>query len=310
MKVITLFSGYDAQLLALQRMCIDIDLLAWSDIDKYAIKAHNALFPQFANLNIGDITCPGWLPDAQPIDLLTYSFPCQDISRLGNQAGFSKQTNTRSALLWCVQKYIARYTPHVCIMENVSNITSDRHAKNLRTWIEWLSNQGYFVGIFKVAGIDVGVPQIRRRCFIIASRTPLLTMPKGKCAIKPLFNYLEDDTEDMVLTERVMHTLLRKQAQYPTITLNIMNKQTGIARAITTKYCCTPSDNYVVCDDGRVRRLSPRESLRLMGLTRAEVDKIDHVTSNRRMYQLAGNSIIIDVLRYVYLIAGIGGDIR
>lgn len=43
LKVITLCSGYDVQCLALQRLCIDFDLW-WSEIDKYAIQAHNVLW--------------------------------------------------------------------------------------------------------------------------------------------------------------------------------------------------------------------------------------------------------------------------
>lgn len=80
LRVITLCAGYDSQCLALDRIKelnpeFDYDLVAWSEIDKYAIEAHNALFPQWADRNLGDMTKIDWekVPD---FDLLFYSTPC------------------------------------------------------------------------------------------------------------------------------------------------------------------------------------------------------------------------------------------
>lgn len=85
-KVFTAFSGYDSQCLALNRLGIDYELVGWSEIDKYAIKAHDALFPQWAERNYGDISKVDWaqVPD---FDLFTYSSPCQDFSQAGLQRG-------------------------------------------------------------------------------------------------------------------------------------------------------------------------------------------------------------------------------
>jgi len=75
LRVFTSFSGYDSQCLALDRIGVPYDLVGWSEIDPYAIKAHNAIFPQYAERNFGDITKIDWLkvPD---FDLFTYSSPC------------------------------------------------------------------------------------------------------------------------------------------------------------------------------------------------------------------------------------------
>lgn len=77
-KVFTTFSGYDSQCLALERLkrdfhIFDYELVGYSEIDKFAIKAHDALFPQARNY--GDITKIDWaqVPD---FDLFTYSSPC------------------------------------------------------------------------------------------------------------------------------------------------------------------------------------------------------------------------------------------
>ena len=60
LKVFCCFAGYDSQCLALDRLGIDYELVGWSEIDKYAIQAHNALYPQWAGRNYGDITKICW----------------------------------------------------------------------------------------------------------------------------------------------------------------------------------------------------------------------------------------------------------
>ena len=75
LRVFTAFSGYDSQCMALDRIGIPYELVGWSEIDKYAIQAHNAVYPQYAERNYGDISQIDWeqVPD---FDLFTYSFPC------------------------------------------------------------------------------------------------------------------------------------------------------------------------------------------------------------------------------------------
>lgn len=76
LRVCTLFSGYDSQCMALDRLKekypeFDYELVAWAEIDKFAIQAHNAVYPQWADRNYGDVSKIDWsqVPD---FDLLTY----------------------------------------------------------------------------------------------------------------------------------------------------------------------------------------------------------------------------------------------
>ena len=85
LKVFTAFSGYDSQCMALDRLHehnphFNYELVGWAEIDKYAIAAHNAVYPQWAERNYGDIAKIDWaqVPD---FDLFTYSSPCQDFSQ-------------------------------------------------------------------------------------------------------------------------------------------------------------------------------------------------------------------------------------
>ena len=84
LRVFTSFSDYDSQLMALRDIGADYECVGWSEIDKWAIKAHNAVFPELADRNYGDITKIDW--NAVPnFDLFTYSFPCTDISSAGSR---------------------------------------------------------------------------------------------------------------------------------------------------------------------------------------------------------------------------------
>ena len=90
LRVFTAFSGYDSQCMALDRIGIPCTLVGWSEIDKNAIMAHNAVYPQYADRNYGDIQQIDWkqVPD---FDLFTFSSPCQDFSAAGLQRGGARR---------------------------------------------------------------------------------------------------------------------------------------------------------------------------------------------------------------------------
>jgi len=166
-KVFTSFSGYDSQCLALQYLGYDYDLVGWSEIDKYAIQAHNALFPQYKDRNYGDISKIDWsqVPD---FDLFTYSSPCQDFSNAGLQKGGEEGSGTRSSLLWECKKAISIKKPKYCLMENVKALVSKKFMPTLNLWLRWLEEQGYHNWIKVLNAKDYGVPQNRERVFVVS----------------------------------------------------------------------------------------------------------------------------------------------
>lgn len=95
-RVFTAFSGYDSQCMALDRLGVEYELVGWSEIDKSAIKAHNAIYPEWSERNYGDISKIEW-DRVSDFDIFTYSFPCQDISVSGLQRGFREGSGTRSS---------------------------------------------------------------------------------------------------------------------------------------------------------------------------------------------------------------------
>lgn len=173
LRVFTAFSGYDSQCLALQAISLPFDLIGWSEIDKYAIKAHNVLFPEYADRNYGDIAQIDWsqVPD---FDLFTYSSPCQDFSQVGKQRGGAKGSGTRSSLLWECERAIAAKKPKWLIFENVAAVASEKFLPVFNEWQLTLERLGYtnFTQILnaKTHGYPTPIPQNRKRLFMVSIR--------------------------------------------------------------------------------------------------------------------------------------------
>lgn len=171
-RVFTAFSGYDSQCLALERLkrdypSFDYELVGWSEIDKYAIQAHNALFPDWADRNYGDIKKIDWsqVPD---FDLFTYSSPCQDFSNAGLQRGGEEGSGTRSSLLWECRKAIVAKRPKYLMLENVKALTSKKFLPLLNKWQAELASYGYSNFAEVLNAKDFGVPQNRERVFLVS----------------------------------------------------------------------------------------------------------------------------------------------
>ena len=146
-RVFTAFSGYDSQCMALDRLKadypeFDYELVGWAEIDKYAIQAHNAVYPQWADRNYGDISKIDWdkVPD---FDLFTYSSPCQDFSNAGLQKGGTEGSGTRSSLLWECRRAILAKRPKYLLLENVAALVSKKFLPLFNKWQQELEGYGY-----------------------------------------------------------------------------------------------------------------------------------------------------------------------
>ena len=172
LNVITLFSGYDSQALALNRLGLPYDLAAWCEIDRHAITAHNALFPQWKDRNLGDVSRVDWAEwhtrHPQPIDLLTYSSPCQDFSSAGLQRGGEEGSGTRSGLLWETERAVRELRPRHLVFENVGGLVSDKFIDLFNRWQARLNTYGYTNFQQLMNAKDYGVPQNRLRIFMVS----------------------------------------------------------------------------------------------------------------------------------------------
>ena len=247
-KVFTAFSGYDSQCLALDRLSKNFpdftyELVGWSEIDKYAIKAHDAIYPQWADRNFGDISKIDWnqVPD---FDLFTYSFPCTDISSAGQQKGLEKGSGTRSSLLWECQKAIEIKRPKYCLMENVSALVSEKFLPFFLEWERLMCRYGYDNFNKVLNAKDYGVPQNRERIFMVSIHNPSSTyyFPEPFKLEKRLKDVLEQNVDEKYyLSDKLVNYVFSNGGANKDIqgAVNV-SKGEGNAGAITANYYKTP----------------------------------------------------------------------
>lgn len=102
--------------------------------------------------------------------IMTYSFPCQDLSLAGKLAGMKEDSGTRSSLLWQVCRILkeCKNKPQILVMENVPEVVGTKNLKDFLKWHKELENMGYANYWDILNAKDYGIPQSRRRCFMVS----------------------------------------------------------------------------------------------------------------------------------------------
>lgn len=173
-RLIETFAGIGAQAKALERLGIEFEHWKAIEIDKYAMTSYNAIHgTDFKTSDIKEI-------HAEDLEMrererycyiLTYSFPCQDLSLAGKQKGMSKGDNTRSGLLWEIERILEECNgelPHVLLMENVPQVIGKKNIKDFQLWRSKLEQLGYSNYVELLNAKNYGIPQNRNRCFMVS----------------------------------------------------------------------------------------------------------------------------------------------
>lgn len=195
-KVVELFAGIGAQATALENLGLEHECII-SEIDPHAIRMYEAMHGKTENL--GDICEVEHIPDC---DLVTWSFPCVDISKSGGRAGFSEGAGTRSATAWEVVRLVEDAVrrgrpPRHLVMENVPSILDTANVRDFRHMVTRLSRLGYQSTWSILDAKDFGVPQSRERCFMISEYGGQpFTFPKGFPLQTRLKDVLESDVDE------------------------------------------------------------------------------------------------------------------
>lgn len=309
------------------------EIVNYCELDRHASKAYSIIHGVPETLNLGDITKVDADSLPKDIDLVTYGFPCQDISSAGLKRGFEHEGKaTRSGLFFEALRIIEAVKPKYAIAENVKNLTSDSFRDEFRTVLESLSSVGWGYDVsWKVLNArDFGVPQNRERVFIVSRRKGeggFFDYPEGFPLERRLKDVLEADVDDRYyLSDRFLdgHDISpalvtspsKSDSPYikvrqignvcPTSTRENPNQgrvydSNGLSPALN----CMEGGNrqpFIVDEAGcRIRRLTPKESFRLMGFEDADVDAlVANGISDTQLYRIAGNSIVVDVLEALF----------
>lgn len=200
-KLLSLFSGIGAFEKALDNIGAGYELVNYCEIDKYASKSYAMIHGCSEAKNLGDITKVDTAELPEDIDMVTYGFPCQDISNAGKMKGFGKEGNrTRSGLFFEALRIIEDKQPRIAICENVKNLTSKRFKNEFEIVLQSLEEAGYN-NYWKVMNAkDYGIPQNRERVFIVSIRKDLdkgtLEFPQPIKLKMKLKDFLENEVEE------------------------------------------------------------------------------------------------------------------
>ena len=190
--------------------------------------------------------------------ILTYSFPCQDISGAGLGKGFN-DTSTRSGMLWEVERiltecYELRTMPQVLLMENVPLLHSvGENMDNFHKWQVRLEELGYKNYWQDLIATDYGIPQTRNRCFMVSILGDYsYTFPKPIPLKLKLKDMLEDNVDEKYyLSDKMINCLLSesKDSKFPRKerflqTLKTTNEK-GIAATLCTTGGTRATDNFI-----------------------------------------------------------------
>lgn len=298
-RIFEAFSGYGSQSLALENIGVPHEVVAISEIDKYAIAAYKALHGEV--LNLGDISKIN-ADDVPEHDLLTYSFPCQDLSIAGEQKGLGA---TRSGLLYECKKVIERCKPKYLLLENVKNLVGKKFKPSFEEWLKYLSKLGY-TNYWRVLNAkNYGVPQNRERVFVVSilGDDKGFTFAEGDGTSSCIADILEGAVNDKYYIDKPFKLVSKgHQAELDIKGLECIKRVYGVDKIAPTLTTMQGGNRQPkILDGNRVRKLTPRECFRLMGLKDADIDKIQATgLSDSQQYKLAGNSIVIPVLECIF----------
>ena len=200
-RLIELFAGYGSQAMALKRIGADFEHYRVVEFDKYAVASYNAVHgTDFPPLDITKI-------HAEDLNicytemycyLMTYSFPCTDLSLAGKRAGMKKGSGTRSGLLWEVERILREIKesggelPQILFMENVPQVHADANGADFQSWIEC----GYSVvnpaAVNSMLPEDTTYEQYMNMSFTMIDMCDALYMLKGwenSCGANREFGY-------------------------------------------------------------------------------------------------------------------------
>lgn len=327
-RLLELCAGYGSQALALKNLGIDV-YSEIAEFDKYASQAYMQLHGE--TKNYGDI----YTIDETKLpyfDMITYSTPCQDFSIAGKGKGGDKGSGTRSSLLWECERIIRAVKPKYLLMENVKNLLSDKHRHNFNEWFKVLEGMGY-TNYYKVLNAkDYGIPQNRERIFCISILGGgQYLFPNPIPLEKRLKDMLEDNVPEKyyLSDEQIKRFLQTREIKTKEISNSIRcgGRASTLERhdwdivieveRIPLKFLDRngkkTDGNYSFCIDTtqtggikeiykkgyRIRKLTPRECWRLMGVKDKQFDRL-HGLSDSRLYKMAGNSIVVDVLEAIF----------
>jgi DNA (cytosine-5)-methyltransferase 1 len=300
----------------LKKFTFSLDTKTPTNTDKMNFEKAKKLYVSNKNINNLGSILDFKSTDMPDHDLLTYSFPCQDLSNQGSGRGLFEGKS--SSLLWQVDRLlnelkVENRLPKYLLMENVASIMSDKHKTGFETWKENLTKLGYRNYDFKLKASYFDIPQNRERAYMVS-------IIDDQEYIIPEQNELTNLTIGDIMSKNVDKKYYFDFKKYYPSVIETKKTKNGIRGFDLVGYTNFASENKVyhtdsisptitatgalsrikVYENGEVRQLIPRECWKLMGFTDSDFNKVEGTMSDSALIKLAGNSIVVNVLEAIF----------
>ena len=291
MKILSLFCGCGGLDMGFAQAGFDI---VWAnDFDKYAVQTYKANFNhQVVEADINEIDLDS-LPD---FDVLIGGFPCQPFSMMGEKRGFD---DARGTLFFRIAEIIQdrinkNKKPKAIILENVRSLKTHDKGRTFKTIKSILENDlEYKVFCDILNTTDYGIPQTRNRTYIVcfSNEDAKYMFPNKVTLEKTLQDLLEQNVDQKYfLSDKILPTILSDGTGGYKAKSEIDLKIARPLCATMAKMHRACQDNYVT-QNGKVRRLTPRECARLQGFD----DTFIIPVSDCQAYKQFGNAVTVNV---------------
>lgn len=297
-RLIELFAGIGSQAKALKLLNANFEHYRICEFDKYAIKSYNAIHgTNFETSDITKITADdlGIVDTDEYCYIMTYSFPCQDLSLAGKQKGMAKGDNTRSGLLWEVERLLNECAelPQILLMENVTQVHGKKNKEHFYKWLGFLESKGYSNYWQDLNAKNYGVPQNRNRTFMVSILgNYIYEFPKEISLELRLKDLLEKEVDEkFYISDKGIEYVIKRDGKYT----QICDENTEIAKsALTAEGNKNWTGNFIKDTNPRCEQVGM--------LSGGKWDKLHDIS--RRVY--SGEGIAPKVVEEPKVIGGIG----
>ena len=248
--------------------------------------------------------------------IMTYSFPCQDLSLAGKGKGMA-DTSTRSGMLWEVERILnelktTNSLPQILLMENVPQVHGTGNVEHFNKWQLALEKLGYKNYFQDLIATDYGIPQTRNRCFMVSILGEYsYTFPKPIPLKLKLKDMLEDNVDEKYyLPEKYYKNIEyyeenKNQIAYLNYSKQEQSNRVWNIENVSPTLCASYRandylQNIKIKIDNKIRVLTCKESFRLMGVKDEDYENVAKNQSDSSLYHLAGDSIVVNVLMAIF----------
>jgi DNA (cytosine-5)-methyltransferase 1 len=274
----------------------NIDCVFTSEIDKHAVTSYSA---NFGEENIyGDIReiSADEIPDH---DILLAGFPCQSFSVAGLKKGFNDE---RGQAFFEIERILKAKKPPLLFLENVPNLKDLNNGAVFQFILEHLKELGYKINYEILNGKDFGVPQNRRRLYIVGylDHSKTFEFPNICNEHTVIADILEKDVDASYIISDHQWNYFKKRSFLKKIggfgKYNVYSGKEANTCTLLASYKAHCSRILIEMSEGNPRRLTERECARLQGFPDSFI--INRV-SGYQAYKQFGNSVCVPVIKAI-----------